>query len=276
MERDNEDTVKRQSFVAMDSLRLSIEFIRRDAICELNAASTLVFLHEGLGSIAQWRDFPESLCLQTGLPGVVYERRGHGRSDPLRKSRTPSYLHEEALEVLPRLMSELHILRPILIGHSDGGSIALIYASAFPERAKAVITEAAHVFVEEVTIEGIRKAVAVYEKTNLREQLEKYHGEKTDAMFRAWSETWLSEEFRNWNIEEYLTGIKCPVLAIQGADDEYGSPAQVESIVKRVSGKAESLLIAGCGHIPHQQASKTVVEAIINFINRMKGVDNGK
>lgn len=269
---ENIDSVeKRQALVNIGSSRLSVEFISLSAVDDSVQGASLVFLHEGLGSIAQWRNFPERLCMMTGLPGVVYERMGYGKSDPLVKKRKPYYLHEEALEVLPQFLDELDIIRPILIGHSDGGSIALIFASAFPEWVKAVVTEAAHVFVEEVTLEGIRRAVAVYEETNLRQQLQKYHGEKTDTLFRAWSETWLSDEFRSWNIEEYLPGIKCPLLVIQGKDDEYGTASQVEAIVSKASGPAEPLIIPGCGHIPHLQAKEKVIEAIKSFIVSLGG-----
>jgi pimeloyl-ACP methyl ester carboxylesterase len=266
MIRNENGIEKKQSFVNIASSHLAVEFIGPAAGNDSASNTSLVFLHEGLGSIAQWRDFPERLCLKTGLPGMVYERGGYGKSDSPERPRTPYYLHEEALDVLPELLHELGIMRPVLIGHSDGGSIALIFASAFPDRVKAVVTEAAHVFVEDITLEGIRKAAAVYEGTNLREQLQKYHGEKTDAMFRAWSETWLSDEFRSWNLEEYLPGIKCPLLVIQGEDDEYGTPAQVAAIVSKVSGPAEPLIIPGCGHIPHHQAKEKVVEAMANFI----------
>ncbi len=269
---ENIDSVeKRQSFVDIGTSRLSVEFISPPAVDDSPPDTSLIFLHEGLGSIGQWRDFPERLCMMTGLSGIVYERKGYGKSDPPVKKRTPYYLHEEALDVLPQFLDELGIMRPILIGHSDGGSIALIFSSAFPERVQTVVTEAAHVFIEEITLEGIRRAVSIYEETNLKEQLKKYHGDKTDDLFRAWSETWLSNEFSGWNIEEYLPGINCPLLVIQGKDDEYGTPAQVEAIVSKVSGPAEPLIIPSCGHIPHLQAKEKVIEAIKNFILSLGG-----
>ena len=227
----------------------------------------LVFLHEGLGSIGQWRDFPEKLCEKTGCPALVYDRWGHGTSDPLTESRRPDYLHDEALLSLPEVLKQCVIDKPIFIGHSDGGSIAIIYAGTYPQKVTGIITEAAHVFVEDVTVDGIKRAVEVYESTDLRTRLARFHGSNTELMFRGWADIWLSPEFRDWNIENYLPNVTCPLLAVQGRDDEYGTPVQVEAIVGKVAGQARGLMIENCGHIPHIQAREKVFAEMVNFIS---------
>jgi pimeloyl-ACP methyl ester carboxylesterase len=226
---------------------------------------TLVFLHEGLGSIAQWRDFPQALAARTGLPALLYDRRGHGGSDPLDLPRSSHYLHREALEVLPEVLERCGVADAILVGHSDGGSIALLYASAHPARVRGAVTEAAHVFVEEKTLAGIRAAGEAWRNSQLPEKLARYHGLKTHALFHAWHDTWLTPEFRDWNIEDCLPGIRCPLLAIQGRDDEYATEAQVEAIARQAAGPVETLLIPHCGHVPHHQARDAVLEAMTRF-----------
>lgn len=226
----------------------------------------LVFLHEGLGSVGQWRDFPLSLCEKTGLPALVFDRWGYGGSEACHKSGDVGYLHTEALSSLPEVLGHFGVEKGILIGHSDGGSIALIFAAAHPEKICCLITEAAHVFVEDVTLVGIREAVGFYKDTDMKGRLAKYHGEKTDLVFKRWSETWLAPSFREWNIEDYLPRVNCPVLAIQGEDDPYGTPAQVEAIVRRVSGLSSGLIVPACGHIPHFQARDVVLAAMADFI----------
>jgi pimeloyl-ACP methyl ester carboxylesterase len=227
---------------------------------------TLVFLHEGLGSIEMWHAFPEVLLEETGCNGLVYDRWGHGKSDPIDVQRTLRYVHDEALDTLPEVLKNSGVDDTILIGHSDGGSIALIFAAEYPESVRGLITEAAHVFVEEITLEGIRQAVQAYQTTDLKEKLARYHDSNTEAIFRAWCETWLSLEFKHWNIEDCLPRVTCPVLAIQGQDDQYGTEAQVEAIARRVAGPATSLLIPDCAHIPHKEATDRVVEEMTEFI----------
>lgn len=228
---------------------------------------TLVFLHEGLGSISQWKDFPAQLCALTGLPGLVYERWGFGHSEALDQPRTPRYLYHEALDSLPEVLERGQISsKPILIGHSDGGSIALLFAASYPDRPLGIITEAAHVFVEEITLRGIRNAVHLYETTDLPQRLARHHGDKTESIFRGWSDIWLSSAFRDWNIEAELTKINCPTLIIQGEDDEYGTPAQVETIAKQVPGPVKTLLIPNCAHVPHHQAPDRVLAEMGRFI----------
>jgi pimeloyl-ACP methyl ester carboxylesterase len=228
----------------------------------------LVFLHEGLGSISLWRDFPQALCRRTGREGIVYDRWGHGGSEPLDRPRGVDYLHDEARIFLPAVLDALGIERAVPIGHSDGGTIALLFAAQAPERAAAIVTEAAHVFVEDVTLTGIRAAVEAYATTDLPRRLAKHHGDKTDAVFRAWHETWLSPAFRVWNIEAELPRIGCPALILQGEDDEYGTRAQVDAIVRQVSGPVESALLPGCAHVPHQQARDAVLALVTDFVRR--------
>lgn len=226
----------------------------------------LVFLHEGLGSIAQWKDFPAILCQCLGLPGLVYERRGHGGSDSLAGPRPLDYHYHEAQVILPQVLAACAVDDCILIGHSDGGTIALLYAAAFPERPRALITEAAHVFVEELTLTGIRATREAFRVTDLAVRLARYHGTKTPATFAGWAETWLAPEFRNWNIEHELPRIRCPALILQGEADEYGTPEQVHAIARGVSGSVRTLLIPDCGHVPHFQARDTVSKAMTEFI----------
>jgi pimeloyl-ACP methyl ester carboxylesterase len=232
----------------------------------LEGSPHLVFLHEGLGSVGQWKDFPLSLCKRTKLPALVFDRWGYGKSEPCDKIIDVGYLREEALTSLPQVLAHFRIGRSILVGHSDGGSIALMFAAIHPEKVCCLMTEAAHVFVEDVSLDGIRKAVQVYEHTDLRERLAKYHGEKAGLVFKRWSETWLAPSFREWNIENYLPKVNCPVLAIQGKDDPYGTPAQVDAIVRQVSGPSAGLIIPDCGHIPHFQAREVVIQGMTDFI----------
>ena len=227
---------------------------------------TLVFLHEGLGSIGQWRGVPEHLCRMTGLPGLVYERWGHGESDRLVLPRPKDYMTREAEAALPEVLAACGIAHPLLIGHSDGGSIALIYAACFPRTAVACISIAGHVFVEDETIAGIREVVARWDAGDLKDRLARYHGGNTETMFRGWAEIWLSSEFRDWNIESCLPGIVCPSLIVQGERDEHATLAQVEAIAHGVSGPAETYIIPNCGHSPHLEAREALLERLAAFI----------
>jgi pimeloyl-ACP methyl ester carboxylesterase len=226
----------------------------------------LVFLHEALGCVEMWKAFPERLCQRTGLPGVLYDRQGHGGSDPLDRPREREYLHREAREILPALLRSLDVERPVFVGHSDGGTIALLFAAAYPDWACCAVVEAAHVFVEEVTRQGIREAVSTYYTTNLESRLAKYHGDKSGDLFRAWSGIWLSDMFSTWNMHHDLPFIQCPLLVIQGEDDEYGTLEQVHRIVHHSSGPATPFVVSGCGHIPHLEAQERVLEAAGDFI----------
>ncbi len=236
---------------------------------QVASGPTLVFLHEGLGSIGQWGAFPAQLCARTGLPGLVYERWGYGRSEGLTGPRQNDYLHREAEDSLPEVLAACGVAEPpILFGHSDGGSIALLFAAAYPERTRAVISEAAHVFVEEVCLAGIRRAGDAYEQGELRAGLRRHHGDHVDLMFRGWHDIWLRPHRRSWNMEAELRRILCPTLILQGEDDEYGTRAQVDAIATGVSGPAEILWLPGCGHTPHHQLREAVLDAVAHFINR--------
>jgi pimeloyl-ACP methyl ester carboxylesterase len=224
----------------------------------------MVFLHEALGCIAMWKDVPERLVAMTGLPALVYDRHGHGLSDPLPRKREPDYLDRESFDVLPRVLAECGITDPIPVGHSDGGSIALLYASRHPVR--ALVSEAAHVFVEEVTLAGIRQAVVIWRETDLPQRLGKYHGDKTEALFSAWADCWQTAPFPAWNMEAALPGVSCPALIIQGEGDEYGTKAQVDAIATGITGPASVMMVPGCNHIPHFQASDRVLPTVAEFV----------
>ena len=226
----------------------------------------LVFLHEALGCITQWRDFPESLAMATNCDALIYDRPGNGRSAPLKSSRKPDYLSREALEILPTLLQALNIPKVILVGHSDGASIALLFAAAFPEMTTAVICEAAHVFVEEITLKGIRAAVENYYQSDVPEKLARHHGKNTEPMVKAWYETWLSTAFRSWDITDVLPQITTPLLLLQGTDDEYGTTAQLEAIANGAQGSAEIHLLAKCGHTPHRQQREATLVKMTHFI----------
>jgi len=230
---------------------------------------TLVFLHEGLGSVSAWKDFPKRVVDVTGLGALVYSRRGYGKSSPLSFPWPTSFMHDEALSVLPAMLDTFNIKKAILYGHSDGGSIALIYAGSNQARVEAVIAEAAHVFVENLTIRGIVNAKAAFDGATLRTQLERYHGPNVDNTFRGWSDVWLRPEFLQWNIESFLPNIKVPVLVIQGEADEYGTLKQVDAIKNGCGSQVESLIIPECGHDPHREHPALVAQATDKFINRL-------
>ena len=252
--------------VLAGGLRLQVKSILPPGTGLTGRGPTLVFLHEGLGSITQWRGFPLALAQATGLPALVYDRCGYGRSQPRPRPPDPSYLELEAWERLPPLLAALGIEHPILVGHSDGASIALLYASRFPESPLAVVSEAAHVFVEPLSLQGIWRALREFETTGLRARLARHHGAKVDAVFHGWSDVWLSPAFRDWAMVDQLPAVRCPVLAIQGEQDEYGTPDQVQAILLGVSGPSQGLLVPNCGHVPHLQARDTVLAAIARFL----------
>ncbi len=232
---------------------------------------TVVFLHDSVGSVELWRDFPRRLGQAAKCNLMVYERQGFGKSDPLPSPRRAcDYLEREA-DVLGELLLRLKTNHPVLFGHSDGASIALLAASKYPGTIKGVIAEAPHVFVEPITLEGIKKAVASYKHGDLKRRLQKYHGDRTETLFRAWTETWLSEAYRSWNIERFLPAILCPVLLIQSEKDEYGTLKQVESIAAQITGTAREFIVPGIGHTPHKQAPAEILRKAAQFINQLDG-----
>ena len=244
----------------------SLEYRRIAAAAD---SPTLVFLHEGLGSISQWRDFPARIVAGTGLPAIVYARYGHGQSDVLQQPHGVDFMHRDALESLPEFLRQLGIERPILIGHSDGASIALIYAGA-GHPLQGLVAMAPHVFVEDISIQGIVAAKRVFETTDLPQKLARHHRDPLKT-FYGWNDVWLAPAFRGWNIEGFLPAIKCPLLAIQGQDDEYGSMAQVDAIARQVSGPVEVLKLEHCAHSPHQDQPEIVAKAIVEFVKRCIG-----
>lgn len=226
----------------------------------------LVFIHEGLGCEKMWKTFPEELCELTGCSGLIYDRIGYGQSTPLVKKRTVHYLHHYAFDELPIVLEKVIPNKLyILVGHSDGASISLIHASQKPKNLIGVISEAAHVIVEQATIEGICIAEAAW-KSNKLAGLYKYHGDKTEQVFNAWAQTWLEPWFSNWNIEYLLSSIDVPVLAIQGENDQYATNKQIHLINEKVNGKVTPLLVKGCAHSPHSEANKEVSNFMSTFI----------
>lgn len=226
-------------------------------------APLLVFLHEGLGSVAMWRDFPQRLCAAVGARGLVYSRPGYGRSTPRPADErwAPDFMHVQAREVLPALLRSLDVRgRPWLFGHSDGGSIALLHAAAFPEAVAGLVVLAPHIFVEEVSIASIRQARDAWRDTDLRQRLARYHDDP-DSAFHGWNDVWLDAAFRSWNIEAELGAIRCPLLAIQGLDDEYGTLEQIRGIARHVP-QAQLLELPACGHSPHRDQPEAVIAAV--------------
>jgi pimeloyl-ACP methyl ester carboxylesterase len=231
---------------------------------------TLVFLHEGLGCLRMWRDFPAHLAARTECGALVYSRRGYGGSAALERAHTSRYLHDEASTALPAVLAALEIRRPILIGDSDGASIALLYAGSAPVAAPlGLILEAPHVFVEPITRKGIERMGELFRSTDLARKLARYHDDRTNAVFWNWYDTWLSAEFRSWNIESCLSAITCPLLIVQGEDDEYGTTRQVDAIAAQVSGPAQALVLPACGHTPHRDQPQTVLAAMAKFIRSL-------
>jgi pimeloyl-ACP methyl ester carboxylesterase len=252
------------SFLAVQGHRIEYEFIRGANASE----PMLVFLHEGLGSLAMWKDFPRRCSRATGCGALVYSRYGYGNSDALKESRRVDFLHDEALKTLPELLDKLGVERPILFGHSDGGSIALIHAGGSGRAVRGLILMAPHVMVEDMGLGSIEAAKRAYETTNLRDKLARYHSDP-DSAFRGWNDIWLNPDFRVWNIEEYLPRITCPVLAIQGEDDEYGTMEQIERIARAIA-RVEVLQLKECGHSPHRDQTEVVIEAVTQFVNGIK------
>ena len=252
---------KKETFVQVVDKRLRVQQFYQESG---ENKPTIVFLHEGLGSIELWKDFPQMVMQATGLNILLYERQGHGQSEALNTPRPLNYLEVEALEYLPVLLEQLGIQEPILLGHSDGGTIALLYAAQYP--VKLLITAAAHVLVEDITVKGIQDVVAYYQQGKMLPKLMAYHGEKAAALFAAWADTWLHPEFRNWNVAACLSDINCPALLLQGKEDEYATDEHLNLIVDGIGANARGLLIDGCGHSPHIQAKEFFLEQTVAFI----------
>lgn len=233
------------------------------------AAPTLVFLHEGLGSASLWRDFPDRLAAETGCGALVYSRAGYGRSDPALLPRPVRFMHDEA-GVLVGVLAAAGVRQAILVGHSDGASIALIFAGSSPASGlRGLILEAPHVFAEPHGLASIAKIGEAYRTTDLRERLARHHGANVDVAFRGWNDVWLTPEFRAWNLEEFLPAIRVPSLILQGEADEYGTWRQVEAIARQSGGPVEALALPGCGHSPHRERPDLVLPAMARFVRAL-------
>ena len=233
---------------------------------EFDAQPLLVFLHEGLGSVSMWRDFPARLCEALGCRGLVYSRPGYGRSSlrPAGEALGLDFMHRQAFEVLPSMLRALGIdaeqEKPWLFGHSDGGSIALLYAARFTEAVAGAIVLAPHILVEDLSVASIVQARQAYAETDLRQRLAKHHDDP-DSVFRGWNDVWLQPQFRSWSIEDEITRIRCPLLAIQGVDDTYGTLEQIRGIARRLP-QTRLLALADCGHAPHRDQPAAVIAAV--------------
>lgn len=242
----------------------ALEYMRIDADPD---KPVLVFLHEGLGSITQWRDFPHKVVASTGCPALIYARYGYGNSDVLAEPREIDFMHREALVALPELLVALDIATPILIGHSDGASIALIHAGA-GHPVRGLVVEAPHVSIEQHNMNGIRAARQTFESTDLPQRLGKHHRDPRKT-FYGWHDAWMSPPFQTWNIESSLAGIGCPLMAIQGENDAYGTMAQLDAIARQVRGPCELVKLPDCGHTPHQEQPEKTFDAVTRFVRSL-------
>jgi pimeloyl-ACP methyl ester carboxylesterase len=239
---------------------------------EWTAAPLIVFLHEGLGSVAMWKDFPKHLCDAAECRGLVYSRPGYGRSTPRASGEAwgLDFMHRQALEVLPALLQALGvdaaIHKPWLLGHSDGGSISLLYAASFPQRLAGAIVVAPHILVEDITVASIENARTAYQETDLRQRLAQHHN-NPDSAFWGWNDIWLHPAFKDWSIAEEISAITCPLLAVQGLDDQYGTLQQIRGIARRLP-HTELLELPDCGHSPHRDQPGRLITAIASFIQR--------
>ena len=231
-------------------------------------APTLVFLHEGLGCVATWRDFPAQLAEATGCGALVYSRKGYGNSQPVSLPRPIDYMQDEGLISLPALLAATQVKDAILIGHSDGGSIALVYAGSHREtpRLRGLVLEAPHVFCEEISVRSIEKARQNYREGDLRERLRRHHRDNVDCAFWGWNDAWLDPRFRDWNIESFLPKIRAPILVLQGQDDPYGTSRQVEAIAQGSGGRVETRMLRDCGHTPHRERPQETLTAMTDFV----------
>ena len=251
-------------------VRIEHQWLRRRD----KAAPLLVFLHEGLGSVSMWRDFPLALCEALQCRGLVYSRPGYGQSTPRAADEAwgTDFMHRQAYEVLPALFEALGVDterdKPWLFGHSDGGSIALLFAARFPDRLAGAIVVAPHILVEEISVSSIAEARTAYLQTTLRQRLARHHAD-VDSAFWGWNDIWLHPAFRAWNITSELASITCPLLAVQGVNDEYGTLEQVRGIV-RLTPQCELVELADCGHSPHRDRKDRLIEAVNDFFQQQR------
>jgi pimeloyl-ACP methyl ester carboxylesterase len=256
-----------QGFFNIDGVQLEYQLLSPSE----RVAPTLIFLHEGLGCLAMWKDFPRQVAQLTGCRTLIYSRAGYGGSAPCSLPRPLTFMHDEALNILPKILAAVEIQKAVLVGHSDGASIALINAGGIvDERIQGLILMAPHVFVEQLTLASIREARSAYENTDLRERLARYHGDNVDCAFWGWNQVWLDEGFLDWNLEAYLPKIEVPVLLIQGKDDNYGTIRQLETIKKNLPGGAEMTLLDDCGHSPFRDRPAETLQAIAGFLQNSR------
>jgi pimeloyl-ACP methyl ester carboxylesterase len=248
-------------------VRIEFQWVGVDD-CE---APLMVFLHEGLGSLSMWRDFPQAMCVAAGFRGLVYSRPGYGQSTPRLADEHwgPDFMHRQADAVLPALLQSLGIdstRYPIwLFGHSDGGSIALLFASHHPEQTAGLVVLAPHILVEEISVTSIANARTAYLETDLRTRLARHHADP-DSAFWGWNDIWLDRGFRPWRIDHELGTIRCPLMAVQGLDDEYGTLEQIRGIARKVP-QCELLELDACGHAPHKDQPERLIAAVCQFFN---------
>ena len=260
------------SFIDIDwagrPVRIEHQWIAR----EKSHAPLVVFLHEGLGSVAMWKDFPQRVCIAAECRGLVYSRPGYGRSTPRAAAEAwgLDFMHRQAQQVLPAFLQAVSVDatadKPWLLGHSDGGSIGLLYAASFPQQLAGAVVLAPHIMVEDVSVSSIAKARTAYLQTDLRERLARHHDDP-DSAFWGWNDIWLKPEFKDWSIEEEIGAITCPLLAVQGLDDEYGTLEQIRKIARRLS-QTRLLELADCGHSPHRDQPDRLIAAITAFIQQ--------
>jgi pimeloyl-ACP methyl ester carboxylesterase len=229
----------------------------------------IVLLHQGLGSLTQWRGFPERLAAAAGAAVVGYDRWGHGGSEPLGGPRSPDFLAEEAERTLPEVLDRLGLADAVIYGHSDGGTIALLFAAAHPGRVRALVSESAHVFAEAHSAQGFADTIAAFETGDLRARLARHHGASVDTMFRGWADVWRSPAMRDWRITGRLAAIRSPVLVIQGERDDHCLPAQAEEIARGVGGPSELWIVPGAGHAAHLEATEAVAARVAAFVDRI-------
>ena len=233
-------------------------------------APTLVLLHEGLGCVSMWKDFPAKLAARTGYGVLVYSRPGYGKSDPVKLPRPLSYMHDEAFDVLPHVLDQAGVRKTILVGHSDGASIATIYAGGRQDfRVRGLVLVAPHFFVEDVSIASIAAAKLAYETGDLRARLARHHGENVDVAFHGWNDAWLDPGFRAWRIDDAVAHVRVPILIVQGRDDQYGTLAQIRLAETDAYCPVETAVLADCGHSPHIDRPAETLAAVAEFIHRL-------
>ena len=253
----------------VDGVRLECRWFGRE---RNPGRPVLVLLHEGLGCLEMWRGFPDALAQATGCPVFAYSRAGYGASDPVTLPRPIDYMQRHGLNVLPKVLETLGDGSFFLVGHSDGASIAAVYAGAFDDpRLRGLVLMAPHFFVEDITHASIAAAKVAFEEGDLRNRLARYHGDNVDVAFHGWNRAWLDNDFQDWNIEDYAEKVTVPVTVLQGVDDQYGTIAQVDCAAARMKGPVETHLMADCGHSPHREQGPRTVELTAGFVTRNGG-----